>query len=85
MTDIDKWGKHARIPACLDTLDTYGAAAKAVLPQLRDLENRIRAHKEKAMAKHADRVAEIIKKLEAAPDDTRPLRSLDLPKVQPAK
>ena len=85
VTDIDKWGKHARIPACLDTLDTYGAAAKAVLPQLRDLENRIRAHKEKAMAKHADRVAEIIKKLEAAPDDTRPLRSLDLPKVQPAK
>jgi hypothetical protein len=77
--DIDKWGKHARIPACLDTLETYGAAAKAVLPQLRDLEKRIRAHKEKTMAKHAERVAEIIKKLEAMPDDTRPLLSLDLP------
>ncbi|MEI6604017.1 MAG: DUF6288 domain-containing protein [Verrucomicrobiota bacterium] len=78
--DIDKWGKHARIPACLDTLETYGAAAKAVLPQLRDLEKRIRAHKEKTMGKHADRVATIITKLEGMPDDTRPLRSLDLPK-----
>jgi hypothetical protein len=78
--DIDKWGKHARIPACLDTLETYGAAAKAVLPQLRDLEKRIRAHKEKTMAKHAERVASIVKKLEAMPDDTRPLQSLDLPK-----
>jgi hypothetical protein len=78
--DIDKWGKHTRIPACLDTLETYGAAAKAVLPQLRDLEKRIRAHKEKSMAKHAERVAGMIKKLEAMPDDTRPLRSLPLPK-----
>jgi hypothetical protein len=83
--DIDKWGKHARIPACLDTLETYGAAAKAVLPQLRDLEKRIRAHKEKTMAKHAERVAEIIKKLEAMPDDTRPLLSLDLPQDKTTK
>ena len=85
VTDIDKWGKHARIPACLDTLETYGAAAKAVLPQLRDLEKRIRAHKEKTMAKHAERVAEIIKKLEAMPDDTRPLLSLDLPQDKTTK
>jgi len=28
------------------------------------------------MSDHADRVAAMIKKLEAAPDDTRPLRSL---------
>ena len=85
VTDIDKWGKHARIPACLDALETYGAAAKAVLPQLRDLETRIRAHKEKTMAKHAVRVAAIIKKLEAMPDDTRPLHSLDLPKDKSVK
>jgi hypothetical protein len=77
--DIHKWGKHARIPACLDILETYGAAAKAVLPQLRDLEKRIRAHKEKTMAKHAERVGEIIRKLETSPDDTRPLRVLDFP------
>ena len=85
VTDIDKWGKHARIPACLDTLETYGAAAKAVLPQLRDLEKRIRAHKEKTMGKHAERVAEIIKGLEAMPNDTRPLLSLDLPQDKTTK
>lgn len=77
--DIDKWGKHKRIPACLDSLEVYGAAAKAVLPQLRDLEKRIRARKDKTMAKHAERVAEMITKLEAMPEDTRPLLSLDLP------
>jgi len=74
--DIDKWGKHARIPAALNILESYGAAAKAVLPQMRALEKQIRAHKEKGMSDHADRVAAMIKKLEAAPDDTRPLRSL---------
>jgi hypothetical protein len=83
--DIDKWGKHARIPACLDTLETYGAAAKAVLPELRDLHERIRAHKEKTMAKHADRVAEIIRKLEASPDDPRPLQTLGLPEQKGGK
>jgi hypothetical protein len=30
-------------------------------------------------------VAEIIKKLEASPDDTRPLISLDLPKAKNTK
>ena len=31
------------------------------------------------MAGHADRVAALIKKLEAAPTDIRPLRTLDFP------
>jgi len=78
--DVNRWGKHRRIEALLDILDKYGAAAKAVLPQLRELEKKIRARKEKGMSDHGDRVAEMIKKLEAAPDDTRPLRTLDLPK-----
>jgi hypothetical protein len=77
--DINKWGKHARIPAALDILEKYGAAAKAVFPELRNLEKRIRAHKEKGMAAHADRVAALIKELEAAPADTRPLRTLGFP------
>jgi hypothetical protein len=37
------------------------------------------------MAKHAERVAAMIKKLEAAPEDTRPLRSLDLAKKPTVK
>ena len=56
-----------------------------MLPQLRDLEKRIRAHKEKTMGKHAERVAEIIKGLEAMPNDTRPLLSLDLPQDKTTK
>jgi len=77
---INQWGKNARIPVALDALEVYGGAAKAVLPELRELEKGIRAHREKAMAKHAERVAGMIKRLEAAPEDVRPLRSLDLPK-----
>jgi hypothetical protein len=73
---IDRWGKHRRIEALLDVLDKYGPAAKAVVPKLRQLEKDIRAHKEKGMSDHADRIAAMIKKLEAAPDDTGPLRSL---------
>jgi hypothetical protein len=83
--DIDKWGKHARIPECLKSLEEYGAAAKEVLPELKDLEKRIRACREKSMAAHADRVAAMIKKLEAMPNDTRPLRTLDLPKDKTTK
>jgi hypothetical protein len=73
---IDRWGKHKRIPALLKILDSYGAAAKPLLPQMRALEKQVRAHKEKGMSDHADQLAGMIKKLEAAPDDTRPLRSL---------
>ncbi len=80
MMGVNRWGKHRRIPALLTILDTYGPAAKAVLPELRELEKTIRARKEKGMSDHGDRVAGMIKKLEAAPDDTRPLRTLDLPK-----
>jgi hypothetical protein len=78
--EIDKWGKNARIPACLKILESYGAAAREVLPQLRELETQLRTMKEKSMAGHADRVAALIKQLESAPEDTRPLRTLNLPK-----
>lgn len=77
--DIHKWGKKKRIPVCLETLETYGAAAKAVLPELRVLEKRMRADKKKDMPKYAAEVAALIQKLEAAPADTRPLRTLDFP------
>ncbi|RLT12381.1 MAG: acetylesterase [Planctomycetota bacterium] len=78
--DIDKWGKNARIPQALKILDRYGAAAKVVLPQLRELEKELRTKKEKSMAEHANTVAATIQKLEASPDDTEPLLTLDFPK-----
>jgi hypothetical protein len=77
--DIDKWGKNARIPAAMKILEEYGAAAKAVIPELKNVEKGIRNHKEKSMKGHADRIAAFIKKLEADPVDTRPLRTLDFP------
>ncbi|MCE9610171.1 MAG: DUF6288 domain-containing protein [Chthoniobacter sp.] len=83
--DIDKWGKNARIPAALKILDKYGAAAKAVIPQLRELEKELRTKREKSMATHADNVAAMVKRLEAAPDDTRPLNTLGFPIEPPAK
>ncbi len=47
--EIDKWGKKNRITQCLKTLETYHAAAKAVLPQLRQLEQNLLAHREARM------------------------------------
>ncbi|TWT55726.1 DUF6288 domain-containing protein [Allorhodopirellula solitaria] len=47
--EIDKWGKKARITQCLKTLETYGAGAKPVLPQLRELEKDLLAHREHRM------------------------------------
>ena len=47
--EIDKWGKKKRITQCLKTLETYGAAAKAVLPELRQLEKDLIAHREARM------------------------------------
>ena len=47
--EIEKWGKKKRITQCLKTLETYGAAAKAVLPELRQLEKDLRAHSEARM------------------------------------
>ncbi|MDC3307355.1 HEAT repeat domain-containing protein [bacterium] len=46
VTEIDKWGKQDRILRCMKALQQYGGAARPVLPQLRDLKKRLRAHRE---------------------------------------
>ena len=74
--EIEKWGKKNRIAQCLKTLESYGGAAKAVLPELRQLEKDLLAHKEARMLSPAiKQVQAIIKKLENA-DDTVELRSI---------
>ena len=74
--DIEKWGKKNRIARCLKTLETYGGSAKAVLPELRQLEKDLRAHKEARMlAPLAKRVGEMIGKIESAKDAVE-LRSI---------
>jgi hypothetical protein len=74
--EINKWGKKDRISKCLKTLQRYGGAAKAVLPELRQLEKDLRDHSEARMlAPSARQVQEMIKKIENA-DDTIELRSI---------
>ncbi|HUT57855.1 MAG TPA: DUF6288 domain-containing protein [Phycisphaerae bacterium] len=74
--DIRRWGKKARITECLKTLGTYGAAAKAVLPQLRQLEKDLLAHEEARMLKPViEQTRALIEKIENA-TGTVELRSL---------
>jgi hypothetical protein len=74
--EINKWGKKNRITRCLKTLESYGGAAKAVLPELRQLEKDLRTHQEKRMlAQLAQRVTHLIGTLERAGDSVE-LRSL---------
>ena len=65
--DIDKWGKRDRISRCLNTLGTYGAAAKPMLPRLRQLEKDLLAHSEaKMLQPQIDQLRSLIKDVENA-------------------
>jgi len=75
--EIDKWGKQDRIKSCLNSIDQYGAAAKPLVPQLKKLEQDLRAHHEaKNLTVFADRVHSIIEKLEKS-TETIELRSIN--------
>ena len=75
--EIHKWGKKKRITRCLETLRTYGAAAKAVLPQLRQLEKDLLAHREARMLRPMiEQTQALIKDIENA-TGTVDLRSID--------
>ncbi|TWU35359.1 hypothetical protein Q31b_54550 [Novipirellula aureliae] len=75
--EIDKWGKKNRITQCLATLETYGAAAKAVLPELRQLEKDLLAHSEARMlAPVIKQVQTMLDEMEQA-NDTVELRGID--------
>jgi hypothetical protein len=74
--EIQKWGKGGRIPRCLNTLATYGAAAKPMLPRLRQLEQELLAHREaRNLQPHIDKLRSLIKEIENA-RGTVELRSL---------
>lgn len=75
--DIEKWGKKDRVAKCLKTLESYGAAAKDVLPDLRQLEKDLRNHSEARMlAPLAKQVQTMIEKIGNA-NDTVQLRSIN--------
>jgi len=67
--EIDKWGKKGRVNSCLKILRSYGpAAAKTILPELRELEKDMLNHSEaKSVLKDAlKQIREIIQEAEKA-------------------
>jgi hypothetical protein len=75
--EIDKWGKQDRIKRALKTLAIYGAAAKPLLPRLRQLEKDLLAHPEaKGLQPALEQLRTIIKDIETA-GETVELRSLE--------
>jgi hypothetical protein len=75
--EIQKWGKRDRISRCLKTLAFYGGAARPVLPQLRQLEKDLLAHREaKGLQPQIDQLRSLIAEIENATDAVE-LRSMD--------
>ncbi len=75
--EIDKWGKGDRIPQCLKALAKYGGAAKPLLPQLRQLEKDLLAHREaKSLQAAIERLRLLIKDIENATEPVE-LRNIE--------
>ncbi len=73
---VDRWGKKNRIIRCLKILQTYGGAAKPVLPRLAQLEKDLLNHKEsKSLQAEIDLLRQTVARIK---NDKRPpsLRSL---------
>ncbi len=65
--DIERWNKRSRITQCLETLAEYGAAAKPMLPRLRQLEKDLLAHSEaRGLQAQIEQTRTLIKNLENA-------------------
>lgn len=74
--EIQKWGKKDRIARCVSALEIYGAAAKPVLPKLRQLEKDLLAHRErKNLQPSIDRLGKLIQKIESSTESIE-LRSI---------
>jgi len=76
--EIDRWGKRHRITECLKILRSYGGAAKAALPELRELERKLQAHWEaRGLGPQIKLLRKTIAEIEAAKEQPQ-LRSLNL-------
>jgi hypothetical protein len=76
--EIDKWGKRQRITNCLKTLETYGTAARPILPKLYDLKKRLLAHWEaKGLKPQIDHLDKVIADIESdkEPPELRSIKS----------
>ncbi|NNJ86095.1 MAG: hypothetical protein HKP20_02890 [Akkermansiaceae bacterium] len=75
--DIHRWNKKNRIASHLAVLDSYGPAAKVVLPELKQLSMDLKKHREAKMLKQSIvRVDKLIAKLEQVDASEVELRSL---------
>ena len=64
LLDIERWNKKDRIRTCLEALGEYGAAAKPMLPALRQLEKDLLAHPEaRGLNEQVEQVRTLIRKL----------------------
>lgn len=76
LMDIQRWNKRSRMTNNLNVLESYGPAAKEVVPELRELVKQLRKHREaKGLKEITDRVEALADKLEKA-GDAEPLRSI---------
>lgn len=74
--EIHKWGKKARIDRSLKILGQYGGAAKEILPEIRELQRALQAHREARMlAKQIEQIDKLIEKIESSTEKME-LRSL---------
>jgi hypothetical protein len=75
--EIEKWGKRDRISRCLKTLAKYGAAARPMLPRLKQLEQDLLAHREaRGLQPQIDQIRSLMQEIENATGNVE-LRSLD--------
>jgi hypothetical protein len=65
--DIDRWGKKNRIGRCLNTLASYGGAAKPLLPRLRQLEQDLVKHSEaRNLQPNIEQLRKLMRDIESA-------------------
>ena len=74
--EIDRWGMDNRIKKCLEALQTYRGAAKPLLPQLEELGNQFRTHRNaKNLQAHSgllEKTVSVIRS-DANPPELRPM------------
>jgi len=74
--EVDKWGKRHRITQCLKILQTYGGAARPMIPRLEEPEARLKNHREaRGLKPQIDQVRQTIAAIEAD-DDPPELRRI---------
>ena len=65
--ELQRWGKKARIQGCVEAISIYGAAAKTLLPQMRQLEKDLLAHREsKGFQPEIEKLRKLIRDIDAS-------------------